>query len=140
MGTVLWVFCIDCLALLICCFRLRVERTRDHTLQSPLVYPIRKQSVLCVQNQDSHDQPQEHHHCRSTLTLYSLQEMVWGTSIVVQGLKNPPSNAGDTGSILRQGTKTPHAKGQLRAHAISTELSRCKEKSCVLQLRPVRAK
>ena len=105
---------------------------RDHTLQSPLVYPIIKQSVLCVQNQDSDDQPQEHQHWRSTLILYSLQEMVWGASMVVQGLKNPPSNAGDTGSILCQGTETPHTTGQRSAHAASTELSRCKERSCVL--------
>ena len=86
---------------------------RDHTLLSPLVCPIRKQSVLCVQNQDSDDQPQEHQHWRSTLILYPLQEMVWGTSMVVQGLKNPPSNEEDTGSIPSQGTKTPHAEGQL---------------------------
>ena len=86
---------------------------RDHTLPSPLVCPIRKQNVLCVQNQDSDDQPQEHQHWRSTLILYSLQEMVWGTSMVVQGLKNPPSNEGDTGSIRSQETKTPHAEGQL---------------------------
>ena len=113
---------------------------RDHTLQSLLVYPVGKQSVLRVQNQDSDDQPQERQHWRSTLRLYSLQEMVWGTSMVVQGLKNLPSNAGYTGSIPCQGTKTPHAEGQLNAHAISTELSHCKERSCMLQLRPVRAK
>ena len=30
-------------------------------------------------------------------------------------LKNPPSNAGDTGSIPGQGTMTPHATGHLQA-------------------------
>ena len=39
--------------------------------------------------------------------------MVWGTSMVVQGLKNPPSNEGDTGSTPSQETKTLHAEGQL---------------------------
>ena len=29
------------------------------------------------------------------------------------GVKNPPSNAGDTGSIPGQETKIPHATGQL---------------------------
>ena len=29
-------------------------------------------------------------------------------------VKNPPSNAGDAGSIPGQGTKIPHAVGQLR--------------------------
>ena len=31
--------------------------------------------------------------------------------------KNPPSNAGDTGSIPGQGTKIPHAVGQLSQRA-----------------------
>ena len=32
-------------------------------------------------------------------------------------VKNPPSNAGDAGSIPGQGTKIPHAAGQLSLHA-----------------------
>ena len=32
-------------------------------------------------------------------------------------VKNPPSNAGDVGSILGQGTKIPHALEQLRPDA-----------------------
>ena len=37
------------------------------------------------------------------------------------GVKNPPSNAGDAGSIPGQGTKIPHAAGQLSPHATTTE-------------------
>ena len=36
-------------------------------------------------------------------------------------VKNPPSNAGDAGSIPHRGTKIPHATGQLRLHAATTE-------------------
>ena len=36
-------------------------------------------------------------------------------------VKNPPSNAGDVGSIPGQGTKIPHATGQLSPHATTTE-------------------
>ena len=36
-------------------------------------------------------------------------------------LKNPPSNAGDVGSIPDQGTKIPHAAGQLSPRATTTE-------------------
>ena len=39
-------------------------------------------------------------------------------------VKNPPSNAGDTGSIPGQGTEIPHAMGQLSPHATTTELVR----------------
>ena len=36
-------------------------------------------------------------------------------------VKNPPSNAGDTGSIHSQGTKNPRAAGQLSPSASTTE-------------------
>ena len=36
-------------------------------------------------------------------------------------VKNPPSNAGDAGSIPGQGTKIPHAAGQLGPRAATTE-------------------
>ena len=36
-------------------------------------------------------------------------------------LKNPLCNAGDPGSISDQGTKIPHAAGQLNPHTITTE-------------------
>ena len=36
-------------------------------------------------------------------------------------VKNLPSNAGDVGSIPAQGTKIPHATGQLSLHALTTE-------------------
>ena len=36
-------------------------------------------------------------------------------------VKNPPSNAGDAGSIPGRGTKIPHAVGQLSLHAATTE-------------------
>ena len=36
-------------------------------------------------------------------------------------VKNPPSNAGDTGSILGRGTRIPHAAGQLSPCTATTE-------------------
>ena len=36
-------------------------------------------------------------------------------------VKNPPSNVGDTGSISPQGTKIPHAMGQMSLCAAPTE-------------------
>ena len=38
-------------------------------------------------------------------------------------VKNPPYNAGDAGSIPGQGTKIPHAMGQLSPHVTTTELA-----------------
>ena len=38
-------------------------------------------------------------------------------------VKNLPSNAGDAGSIPGQGTKIPHAAGQLSPRAKATELA-----------------
>ena len=37
-------------------------------------------------------------------------------------VKNPPYNAGDMGLIPSQGTKIPHAAGQLSPQATTTEL------------------
>ena len=37
-------------------------------------------------------------------------------------VKNPSYNTGDAGSIPGQGTKSPHATGQLSPHATTTEL------------------
>ena len=37
-------------------------------------------------------------------------------------VKNPPSSARDAGLILGQGTKIPHALGQLNPHTTTTEL------------------
>ena len=39
-------------------------------------------------------------------------------------VENPPSNAGDAGSIPGWGTKIPHAAGQLSPCATTTELAR----------------
>ena len=36
-------------------------------------------------------------------------------------VKNPPSNAGDSGSIPGPGTKIPHAAGQLSLHGTTTD-------------------
>ena len=44
-------------------------------------------------------------------------------------VKNPPSNAGDAGSIPGRGTKIPHAAGQLSPHATTTEPAHCKLQS-----------
>ena len=38
-------------------------------------------------------------------------------------VKNPPYNAGDAGSFPGEGTKIPHAAGQLSQRATTTELS-----------------
>ena len=48
-------------------------------------------------------------------------------------VKNPPSNAGDTGLIPGQGTKIPHAMGQLSPHATTIELASLNERAGVLQ-------
>ena len=48
-------------------------------------------------------------------------------------MKNPPSNAGEVGSIPGQGTKIPHAAVQLSTCATTTELVRVNERACVLQ-------
>ena len=48
-------------------------------------------------------------------------------------VKNPPSNAGDVGSILGRGTKIPHAVGQLSWCATTTELERLNERVCMPQ-------
>ena len=46
-------------------------------------------------------------------------------------VKNPPSNAGDTGSIPGQATKIPHAAGQLSLSALTRESShaRCNKET-----------
>ena len=45
-------------------------------------------------------------------------------------VENPPSNAGDAGSIPGQGTKIPHAAGQLNPRAV-TELACLSERAHV---------
>ena len=46
----------------------------------------------------------------------SLRDFPGGPAV-----KNPPSNAGDVGSIPGQGTKIPHAVGQQSPHTATTE-------------------
>ena len=48
-------------------------------------------------------------------------------------VKNPPSNSGDMDSIPGQGTKIPHARGQLSPCATTTELTCLNKRSCVPQ-------
>ena len=48
-------------------------------------------------------------------------------------VKNLPCNAGDAGSIPGQGTKIPHAAGQLSPCATTTELPRLNTRARVLQ-------
>ena len=62
-------------------------------------------------------------------------------------VKNPPSNAGDAGSIPSQGTKIPCAAGQLSPRAATTEPAHHnkrarvpRQRSRVSQLRPDAAK
>ena len=49
-------------------------------------------------------------------------------------VKNPPSNAGDVGSIPGWGTKIPHAAGQLSLYATTTELVCLNERARVPQI------
>ena len=61
-------------------------------------------------------------HMSKLIKLYTLN-MFWdfrGGPVV----KNPPSSTGDMGSIPGQGAKIPHAAGQLRPHAATTEPAR----------------
>ena len=44
-------------------------------------------------------------------------------------VKNPPYNAEDMGSIPGQGTKIPHAAGQLSPSATTTEFARLNERA-----------
>ena len=44
-----------------------------------------------------------------------------GASLLVQGVKNLPSNAGVMGSIPGQGPKIPHAEGQLSLYPETRE-------------------
>ena len=52
-------------------------------------------------------------------------------------VKNPPCNAEDTGSIPSQGTKIPHAAGQLNPCATTTELA-CRKLQSPHALEPTR--
>ena len=45
----------------------------------------------------------------------------WGDFPGSPVVKNLPSNTGDSGSIPGRGTKIPHAAGQLRPRATTTE-------------------
>ena len=44
-------------------------------------------------------------------------------------VQNPPYNAGDAGSIPGQGTKVPHAVGQLSPRVTTTELACLSERA-----------
>ena len=56
-------------------------------------------------------------------------------------VKNPPSNAGDAGSIPGRETRIPHAAGLLNLHATTREKPvRHNERSCMPRLRPDTAK
>ena len=48
-------------------------------------------------------------------------------------VKNPPSNAGDAGSIPGRGTKIPHATRQLSPCVTTTELTHLNERAHVPQ-------
>ena len=50
-------------------------------------------------------------------------------------VKNLPSNAGDLSWILGQGTKMPHAKGQINPHTTTREAFRLQQRAHMLQRR-----
>ena len=52
----------------------------------------------------------------SWLIKLNVQKLNWDDRDFLDDpvVKNPPTNSGDTGSISGQGTKVPHATGQVR--------------------------
>ena len=62
--------------------------------------------------------------------------MKWGTSLAVQWLKNLPSNAGDVGSIPHEGTKIPHATGQLSPSPTTRDAYAHERRDCKPQWGP----
>ena len=57
--------------------------------------------------------------------LHVISECSWAeTSTGGPVVKNLPSHAGDKGSVLGQGTKTPHATGQLSPHSATRQSPR----------------
>ena len=65
----------------------------------------------------------------------SSYKKTWGDihGDLVADLKNLPSNAGEAGLISGQGTKIPHATGQLSPRATTTKLVCLNERACMLQ-------
>ena len=59
--------------------------------------------------------------CFDVLVLYTLSKRIVRDFPGGPVVKNPPSNAGDMGSIPGWGTKIPHAPGQLSPHTTTTE-------------------
>ena len=55
-------------------------------------------------------------------------------------VKNPPSNAGDTGSIPGRGTKIPHATGQLSPLTATIEFACLNERETPSRPRTVMKK
>ena len=81
--------------------------------------------------------------CNRTLEMASKRNTTQGWFRGLPGgpvVKNPPCNAGDSGSIPGGGTKIPHAAEQLSPWATPRKTSRCNGRSCVPQLRPDTAK
>ena len=81
-------------------------------------------------------------------TCYYFDQTLLGTIILRYKLKrndrdflggpvveNPPSNAGDAGLIPGQGTKIPHAAGQLSPRTTTTEPVRLNKRAHVPQTR-----
>ncbi|XP_054945519.1 uncharacterized protein [Physeter macrocephalus] len=66
--------------------------------------------------------------------LYTIKKLVLWDFPGGPVVKNPPSNAGGSGSIPGRGTKIPHASGQLSPHITATELTSLNERALVLQL------
>ena len=61
-----------------------------------------------------------------------IRKKLGGTSLLVV-VKNPPSNAGDASLIPGQGTRIPHAAGQLSPCTTTTELVHLNEGARVPQ-------
>lgn len=58
---------------------------------------------------------------RGKQELFPLLAALPGTSLVIQVIKNLPSNVGDGGLIPGGGTKIAHAAGQLSLHTTMRE-------------------
>ena len=64
---------------------------------------------------------------------------LWGDFPGGPEVKNPPSSAGDMGSIPGRGTKIPHATGQLSPRATTREMPAPQQRARLLQRKMLHA-
>ena len=126
--------------------KIKLERILEMQLRPNLA---QVEKAMDVRRTGSHcPSPQWRHQKLHLASASQFDGNTWSrTSLVIQVAKNPPSDAGDSGSIPGQGTKIPHAAGQLSPCAATTEHvcrnyrthampSSRNKRFCVPQLRP----